>query len=254
MSASYLERSNAPKIAYIRQNGPKSDLPTVVFLHGYHSDMMGTKAQFLAAWCEARGQNFLRFDYSGHGQSEGKFEDGTIGSWAQDALDAVDRLTTGKILLVGSSMGGWLAFLTALSRPKRVMGLIGLAAAPDFTRWMQDGLSKEDKHSLIANGYFLRPSDYGEPYKVTKKFLDDGDQHCLLDMPIRLFFPVRLLQGMKDDDVPWQTAHRIANAISGEDKKVFLLEGGDHRLSRDEDLKLLGQQVAELSDTQRAAV
>ena len=247
MPVSYLQRPNAPAIAYMRQKGLKDDLPTVVFLHGFHSDMMGTKAEFLADHCARKGQAFLRFDDSGHGKSEGKFEEGTIGVWLSDVLDAIDHLSEGNIILVGSSMGGWLAFLAALKRAPRVCGVIGLAAAPDFTRWMQDELSAAQKEALAHDGYFMRDSDYGDPYMITRALFEDGENHCILDAPIDLPMPVRLLQGMDDADVPWQTAQIIADALTGDDKKVYLLEGGDHRLSREEDLKLLGEIVDELS-------
>lgn len=247
MAVSYLQRSNAPAIAYLRQDEGNNDLPMVVFVHGFHSDMMGTKAEFLASHCETKGQPFLRFDASGHGQSEGNFEDGTIGVWLSDVLGAIDLLSTGKIILVGSSMGGWLALLAALKRPDRVAGVIGLAAAPDFTRWMQAELSDAQKQALARDGYFMRESDYGAPYKVTRALFEEGENHCILDGVINLSMPVRIVQGMEDADVPWQTAQRIAGQITGADKKIYLLEGGDHRLSRNEDLKLLGTLIDELS-------
>jgi pimeloyl-ACP methyl ester carboxylesterase len=248
MPVSYLQRPNAPSLAYMRQNGVRDDLPTVVFLHGFHSDMMGTKAEFLAHHCAEKGQAFLRFDDSGHGQSEGKFEEGTIGIWLSDVLDAIDALSEGKIILVGSSMGGWLALLAALNRQERVAGVIGLAAAPDFTRWMQDELTQKQKDALMRDGYFMRESDYGAPYMITRALFEEGEKHCILDAAIHLSMPVRLLQGMNDADVPYKTAQIISDAITGKDKKIYLLKDGDHRLSRDEDLKLLGEVVDELSN------
>ncbi len=247
MSVSFLEREGMPKLAYQRQNGHKRELPTLVFLHGFRSDMMGTKAEFLAQECERNGQSYLRFDYSGHGQSGGKFEDGNIGVWLEDTLAVIDQLTEGKILLIGSSMGGWIGLHVALARQQRMAGFIGLAAAPDFTRWILDDLSPEHKKALQEDGKFVVENEFGGPYTITQNFFDDGERQCLLDQPIELSIPVRLVQGMKDDDVPWQAAHRIVNAITGQDKKVYLLEEGGHRLSRPGDLELLAKLVAELS-------
>lgn len=250
MSASYLLRQNAPAIAYIKQEGKNPALPTVVFLHGFHSDMRGSKAQFLADECAKTAQSYLRFDYSGHGESEGDFKDGTIGQWMNDAIDAIDELTHGKLILVGSSMGGWIGLLAALARKDRIAGFIGLAAAPDFTKWMRKEFSAAQKEMLAHNGYFLRESDYGDPYPITLHFLEDGNDYCLLEGPIDLDVPVRLVQGMVDVDVPWQTAQKIADKMTGQDKEVYLQEDGDHRLSREEDLALLARLVRELSGGQ----
>lgn len=248
MSVSFLKREEAPDIAYIRTNGETDALPTVVFLTGFRSDMMGTKAEFLASSCVRRGQNCLRFDYRGHGQSGGRFEDGTIGLWLSDALAAIDSLTTGPLILVGSSMGGWIALHVALARKERVAGLIGLAAAPDFTRQIAAMMKDAQKQQLATKGFFTEPNDYDDrPYIITRGLLEDGEKQCLLDAPIRIDCPVRLMQGMKDADVSWQTAHRIASAITGGDKKVYLREHGDHRLSAPDDLALLEKLVMELS-------
>lgn len=248
MSVSFLKREGAPDIAYIRTKGENDALPTVVFLTGFRSDMMGTKAEFLASSCAERGQSFLRFDYRGHGQSGGAFEDGTIGLWLSDALAAIDALTTGPVVLVGSSMGGWIALLAALARKERVCGLIGLAAAPDFTRDIPNRMSEEQKAQMAAEGFISLPNDYDDrPYIIARTLLEEGENHCLLHAPVAIDCPVRLIQGMKDAEVPWQTAHRICNAITGEDKKVYLREEGDHRLSTEDDLVLLEKLVVELS-------
>lgn len=245
-----LKSPNGYDIAYVKvpASAGGAALPTVIFMGGYRSDMEGTKALFLQAQCAARGQDFVRFDYGGHGVSGGAFADGTIGSWTDDALAVIDHLTDGKVILVGSSMGGWISLLCALKRPDRVAGLIGLAAAPDFTREVIERLSDDHKRQLTEKGYFEEPNDYSdEPYIFTQKLLDDGHARCLLDKPINLTIPVRLIQGMRDTDVEWQKAHRIKNAITGDDVEVILLETADHRLSRDEDLVVLGRILADLS-------
>ena len=247
MSVSFLKREDAPDLAYIRTKGENEALPTVVFLTGFRSDMMGAKADYLARSCARRGQNYLRFDYRGHGQSGGAFEDGTIGLWLSDALAAIDALTAGPLVLVGSSMGGWIGLLATLARKDRVIGFIGLAAAPDFTRGIPSRMSEAQKEQLAKEGFFYEPNDYDvRPYMITRTLLEEGDAHCLFDAPIDIECPVRLIQGMKDTDVPWQTAHRIANAITGADKTVYLREEGDHRLSSDDDLSLLEKLVAAL--------
>jgi pimeloyl-ACP methyl ester carboxylesterase len=247
MSVEFLKRDGFPALAYLRTKGENPSLPTVVFLSGFRSDMMGTKAEYLAQACARRGQEFVRFDYSGHGQSGGAFTDGTIGSWLEDALAVIDMLTDGRLIVVGSSMGGWLALRAALLRKDRVKGLIGLAAAPDFTRGIPAAMTQAQKDELESKGYFTEANEYDSDYIFTKTLLEEGEAHCMLDGPIAIDCPVRLVQGMKDDDVPWQTAHRIANALTTQDKKVYLREEGTHRLSSGDDLALLERLVAELS-------
>jgi pimeloyl-ACP methyl ester carboxylesterase len=237
-------------IAYVKSpaSGAGEGLPTVIFMGGYRSDMEGTKALFLQAQCAARGQAFIRFDYGGHGASGGDFAEGTIGSWCDDALKVIDALSEGPVILIGSSMGGWISLLCALRRPDRVAGIIGLAAAPDFTREVISRLTDDHKRQLAEKGYFEEPNDYSDdPYIFTQKLLDDGEKRCLLDGPIKLDIPVRLIQGMRDTDVEWQKAHRIKNAVTGGDVTVSLIETGDHRLSRDEDLAVLGRILADLN-------
>lgn len=249
MSVSFLQRNNAPSLAYQIQVGANPSLPTVVFLTGFRSDMGGSKAEFLAGYCAGRGQNYVRFDYRGHGASEGEFEDATIGLWFDDALAVVDQLTSGDIILVGSSMGGWIGLLTALARKDRVRAFLGLAAAPDFTKNIERKVSAEQKHLLATKGRFELGNDYSdEPYPITQKLIDDGAGHCLLHAPVDLSIPVRLMQGMEDSDVDWKTAQRIHDVITGTDKKIHLVDDGDHRLSRPQDLELLATIVAELSD------
>ena len=221
--------------------------PTVVFLPGFRSDMGGDKARHLAAFCAARGQALLRFDYSGHGASDGAFEDGTIGRWTEDALAAIDRLASGPLILVGSSMGGWIALLVALARRARIAGLVGIAAAPDFTeRLMWQAMAPAERATLLAEGVLHIPSQYGPPTPITRALIDDGRRHLLLDGPIALDCPVRLLHGQRDPDVPWETSLRLAERIEGHDIRTVLVKDGDHRLSRPADLALLGDTLAGL--------
>ncbi len=248
MSVSFLKREGAPALAYRLEERPGTALPPIVFLGGFRSDMEGTKAAYLAAMCERKEQTYLRFDYRGHGKSEGAFMDGTIGLWLEDALAAIALVSAPKIVLIGSSMGGWLGLLATLAQPEKIAGFIGLAAAPDFTRDMKAHLSEVQKEELLSKGFIQVPSDYApEPYSITQRLLEEGEGHCLMDGPINITCPVRLVQGMKDTDVPWQTAHRLLNQLRSADKKVYLREQSDHRLSGAEDLALLETLASELS-------
>jgi len=239
-----LDRGDGIELAWARTEGRG---PTVVFLPGFKSDMAGDKATMLAAFCAGRGQAMLRFDYSGHGASGGRFEDGTITRWRDDALVLMDRLTTGELVLVGSSMGGWMALLAALARPERVAGLVGIAAAPDFTETlMWEAMTFEERRALMRDGVLPVPSQYGEPYKVTRALIEDGRSHLLLAAPIALRCPVRLLHGQRDPDVPWELSLRIAERVSSDDVQVILVKDGDHRLSRPGDLALLRRTLAPL--------
>ena len=239
----WLERPDGQRIAYHRSTGSG---PGVVFLGGYASDMTGTKASFLDRWCAERGRAYLRFDYSGHGQSSGEFEDGTIGSWAGDALAAIDALTEGPQILVGSSMGGWIMLIVALARPERIRGLVGIAAAPDFSQDLWFGLGADQRRTVERRGAVTLDED-GEPLLVTRDFIAEGRKHLMLRGPLTIACPVRLLQGMRDTAVPWQTAVTLADRLTGHDVVVELIKDGDHRLSRDEDLARLAAAVTELS-------
>jgi pimeloyl-ACP methyl ester carboxylesterase len=221
--------------------------PTLVFLPGFMSDMTGDKAIAVETWCRGRGQACVRLDYSGHGQSGGRFEDGTIGRWTEDALFLIDRLAGEKILLVGSSMGGWIALNTALARPDRVAALIGIAAAPDFTEdLMWAGMSPASRAALERDGLLRIPSAYGGAQIITKALIDEGRTHLLLRGPIPLHCRVRLLHGMMDPDVPWQTALRLAEKLESADVQMMLIKDGEHRLSRPQDIALLLRVVASL--------
>jgi pimeloyl-ACP methyl ester carboxylesterase len=240
----FLDRGDGVKLAYAHLPGR---LPIVVFLPGFSSDMTGAKATALAAFCAARGQALLRLDYSGHGASGGAFTDGTIGRWTEDALCVIDRVTQGPLLLVGSSMGGWIALLVALARPNRIAALAGIAAAPDFTeRLMWDAMTVEERHRLMREGVLTVPSPYGDPQRITRALIEEGRSHLLLGAPVPLACPVRLLHGQRDEDVPWELALRLAEQIEGEDVQVTLIKDGDHRLSRPADLALLSRTVATL--------
>lgn len=232
------------RLAYARLPGAQ---PGVVFLPGFRSDMQGAKALFLHAHCAAAGRALLRFDYSGHGESAGRFEDGTIGQWAADAIAVFDALTEGPQVLVGSSMGGWIGLLLARARPDRVAGFIGLAPAPDFTeKLMWPAFGAAERAAVLEQGVLHLPSQYGDPTPITRALIEDGRTHNLLDAPIPLACPVRILQGMEDPDVPWMHALKLVEALQSRDVRLHLIKDGDHRLSRPEDLRLLGETLAAL--------
>jgi len=221
--------------------------PGILFLGGLHSDMTGTKAEALAAWAAAHGRAFCRFDYAGHGASGGEFRDGTIGRWAADARAVLDELTEGPQILVGSSMGGWIAALLARDVPARVAALVGIAPAPDFTEelmWPQ--FSAEIRATIARDGVWFRHSEYGAPYPITRALIEDGRRQSVLGGALSFAFPVRIIQGMRDVDVPWKHALRFAEAIAGDDVRVTLIKDGDHRLSRPQDLALLEAEISRL--------
>lgn len=239
-----LDRGDGVRLAYALTAGRT---PTVVFLPGFRSDMNGDKATHLATVCAARCQALLRLDYSGHGASGGRFEDGGIGRWVEDALVLIDRLTSGPLVLVGSSMGGWIALLAALARPERIAGLVGIAAAPDFTeRLMWQAMAPSERETLLREGALIVSSQYDGSYPITRRLIEEGRDHLLLDAPIALDCPVRLLHGQLDPDVPWETALKIADRLTGSDVRITLVKDGDHRLSRPRDLALLGRVLAPL--------
>lgn len=242
----FLTREDGHRIAYRQSPGKQ---PGVLFLTGFKSDMEGGKALALEAYCAERGHAFTRFDYTGHGESDGKFENGTIGEWSSDAVRILDEVTEGPQILVGSSMGGWMMLLAALARPERVAGLVGIAAAPDFTRdLIPDRLTEEQKTSLTETGYCDIPNCYDdmEPYRIGKTLLDEGDAHILLDAEIPLDIPVRLIHGLLDEDVPWETALKIMDKLKSTDVEVQFVKTGDHRLSSDADIARLTRTVGVL--------
>ena len=240
-----LDRGDGIELAWARIEGQG---PTIVFLPGFRSDMNGDKATALAAFAAERGLSMLRFDYSGHGASGGDFLDGTIGVWATDTLSVIDRLTTGRLSLVGSSKGGWIALLTALARPGRIAALVGIAAAPDFTQdLMWEAMMPAERDTLMRDGVLYVPSQYGDPIPITRKLIEDGPNHKLLTGRIPITCPVRLLHGQADPDVPWHLSLKIAEQIESIDTCITLIKDGDHRLSRPADLTLLRQTIAALS-------
>ena len=224
--------------------------PGVLFCGGFTSDMTGTKARALEAHCRASGRQFTRFDYRGHGRSGGRFADGTIGAWAEDACLVLDEATKGPQVVVGSSMGGWIMLLVALARPGRIEALVGIAAAPDFTDdLLLSGATPAQRADLERQGYWIEPAAYGgDPYPVTRALLDDGRERLLLRAPIAIRCPVRLLHGQEDEAVPWQTSLTLAERLESEDVVVELIKSGDHRLSTPADLRRLCRRVDELAD------
>lgn len=223
--------------------------PCVVFLGGLKSDMQGTKAVFLEEWARREGRAFLRFDYSGHGESSGDFTDGCIGDWAQDTLAAVTALTTGKIVAVGSSMGGWQSLLLCRAMPERIAGLVTIAAAPDFT---EDGywasFTDAQKQQLEAEGRVELPSDYMEPYIITKRMIEDGREQLVLRSALDLPFPVRFLQGTADTAVSVATAVKLLEHATGPDMQLQLVKDADHRFSDDRCLGLMQSALQEVLD------
>jgi pimeloyl-ACP methyl ester carboxylesterase len=218
--------------------------PTVLFLAGFRSDMTGGKALHLERHCARAGRAYLRFDYRGHGASGGCFEEGCVGEWCEDALAVLDLVAEGPVVLVGSSMGGWIMLLAALRRPERVRGLVGIAPAPDFTHdLILPGLTLAQRLTLECHGVLLLPSAYGEPTPITRHLLEDGERHLLLRGPIPIRCPVHLLHGQRDPDVPWRTSLRLAAAVESPAATVELVKDGDHRLSREEDLRRIAAAV-----------
>ncbi len=248
----FLERPQKPRLAYHRleANGDGASQAGVVFLGGFRSDMTGTKAVFLEDWARKRGRAFLRMDYSGHGQSEGAFEDGTIGDWAGDAGDAIAALTAGPQILVGSSMGGWIAGLIARAAPERVAGFVGIAAAPDFTEdAMWAAFDDAQRAALEREGRIELPSDYAEePTPITMRLIEDGRSQLLLRDPLPMPFPVRLLHGTGDADVEMSVALRLLAHLESPDARLTLVKDSDHRFSGERELALLADTLDELSE------
>ncbi len=237
----FLTTAQGRKIAYHKVEG---DGPGVVFLGGFSSDMTGTKAIHLEKWAREKGRAFIRFDYSGHGQSSEKFVDGCIGDWADDAYEVISHLTEGSQILVGSSMGGWISLLIAKRMSARIAGFVGIAAAPDFTEdsmwdWMDDIM----RAKLARDGVVFIPSDYGDPYPITNRLISDGRKQLVLREPMNLPFPVRLLHGTADADVKVDVALRLLNHASGDDIRLTLVKGADHSFSDERCLRMIGKAI-----------
>lgn len=242
--ASYLTTPEGRRIAYRLSGGAG---PGVVFLGGFRSDMEGTKALHLEAWARAQGRAFLRLDYSGHGQSGGAFEDGAIGDWFEDARAAL-ALTDGPQVLVGSSMGGWISLLLARDWPEKVAGLVTIAAAPDFTEdSMWAGFDAAQRRALSESGRVELPSDYSdEPYVITRRLIEEGRDRLVLRAPLTLPFPTRFLQGTADADVDLSVALRLLDHAAGDDVRLTLVKGADHRFSTPDCLALIETAVQEV--------
>ncbi|WP_394693503.1 alpha/beta hydrolase [Hyphobacterium sp.] len=242
----FLDRPDGEKIAYVRQDA-RPGKASLVWLGGFKSDMDGTKALALEAWARATGRGLLRFDYYGHGASSGDFEEGTIGRWREDALAVIDTLTEGPQILVGSSMGGWISLLTAKERAERLAGMLLIAPAPDFTSdLMWPSFSEDVRQQILEIGKFEEPSPYDdEVFIVTRKLIEDGKNWSVLGKPIPFDGPVRILQGMLDDSVPWDHARKCVDVLTSEDIVFTLIKNGDHRLSS-------GPELARLISTAEA--
>jgi pimeloyl-ACP methyl ester carboxylesterase len=231
----------------IATNVLRGAAPLTMFLPGFASDMRGEKAEYVARWCAGRGLGCVRFDYSGHGDSGGRFADGTIGGWRDDTLSVIDATGDADLVLVGSSMGGWIALLAALARPDRVRALLLIAPAPDFTTdLMWDAMAPAERETLLRDGVLHVPSAYGPPFALSLTLIQEGRDHALLGRPIPLDLPVRILHGQNDPDVPWERSLTLARQLRAADVRVTLIKDGDHRLSRPSDLDLLGATLAEL--------
>lgn len=245
----FLEFPDGRRLAYHKSEAApeNSHLPGVVFLGGFSSDMTGTKATHLDAWAQSAGRAYLRFDYTGHGQSSGAFDEGSIGDWAQDAFDAVTALTEGPQILVGSSMGGWISLLLIKRMPERVAGFVGVAAAPDFTedemwRWFTD----EQKAALRETGRLEVHSDYDGSYVVTPRLIEDGRANLVLRDSLPIGVPVRLLHGTKDIDIDMAVGLKLLGHMDCPDARLTLVKDGDHRLSEPRDLALLARTVEQM--------
>jgi len=238
-------RGDEAPIAYAYTPGKP---PTVVFFGGFASDMSGTKARFLEARAKSRGRAFLRFDYQGHGESGGSFGDGSIGLWSDDAGTLIEQVTEGPLLLVGSSMGAWIMLIVARQLESRVTALLGIASAPDFTQdLILPALSSDQRKIIERDGVLQLPSRYSdEPQIITRYFLEEGRRHLMLRSTIALACPVRLLHGLEDQDVPWQTSLKLAQALLSTDVQLTLIKGGGHRLSTPRDLAIIDETLESL--------
>ena len=246
-----LNRTDGESLAYTKIE-PTANRPTLVWLSGFNSDMTGGKAMAILAWAKENGFGYMAFDYYGHGSSSGAFRDGTISRWREDTLQAIDRLTEGPLILIGSSMGGWMALLAAMVRKDRIRGMVLIAPAADFTsKLLWPGLSGAAQEDIAHNGFWMRPSEYGEPYPITRALIEDGKHWSILDAPIDISVPVSILQGKMDPDVPWTHALKVQERIASTDCDFHLIKDGEHRLSRDEDISRLLCEVRLMTERVR---
>ncbi|MFC7292236.1 alpha/beta hydrolase [Hirschia litorea] len=246
-STEFIE-SPAGKIAYRRTLG-NADKVGLVWCGGLRSDMMGGKATELHQAAIEADHSFLRFDYTGHGESDVPFAQTTIADWKRDAIFAIDELTNGPLILVGSSMGGWTSLLSAMARPDRIKGMVLIAPAPDFTeKLMWKEFTSEQRRQVEEEGFWMRPSPYEGDYPITKDLLDAGRALQIMDAPIDLGeIPVRIIQGMRDDAVPWTHAQELMNVITSEDVHFHMVKDGDHRMSRPQDIALIKETVFDIA-------
>ncbi|XP_063309239.1 palmitoyl-protein thioesterase ABHD10, mitochondrial [Pelobates fuscus] len=246
-SVLYLTRQDLPKLAYQKLKGKS---PGVIFLPGYASDMNAQKALALEEFCKSLGHSFVRFDYTGCGSSEGNIKDGTIGKWKKDVLSVLDNVSEGPQILVGSSMGGWLMLLAAIARPEKIAALVGVAPAADHFVTLFNQLPLEEKRAVEEKGEWKMPSRYNEEgfYSIPYSLIKEAGNHCLLNSPIPITSPVRLIHGMKDEDVPWHVSMQIADSVLSTDVDIILRKHGLHRMSEKDDIKLLVYTIDDLID------
>lgn len=242
----FLTSPQGRKLAY-RHTATRSG-KSFLWLTGFNSDMAGTKVMELEAWAVKTGHGFTAFDYSGHGQSDGEFEACTVTDWHEDTLAVLDEITEGELILVGSSMGAWMALLAMKARRPRVSGMVLIAPAPDFTaRLMWPHLPSEARFAITQEGKWMMPSAYGDPVPITRALIESGARHTVMGAPIDFDGPVRILQGMRDEDVPWKHAEALVETITSRDLTFTLVKDGDHRLSRPHDIARLLATCAEIA-------
>src|SRR5205814_2292477 len=253
-SPAFTEVGEGSALRAIAVRARAGQAPGLFWLAGFNSDMVGTKALALDAWAAEHGRACVRFDYSGHGESGGKFTDGTIGRWLEESVAVFQRFCEGPQGVIGSSMGGWIALLLARELARRgegrgsLAGLVLIAPAPDFTEaLMWNGFAPEVRDEIMTKGVWQRPSQYGEPYPITRALIEEGRNHLLLGSAIDVGCPVRILQGAQDPDVPWQHAFALAHRLPSDDVVLTMIQDGDHRLSRPQDIARIIAAVAEIS-------
>lgn len=243
----YASRPDLPKLAYRKVKGKS---PGVLFLPGYGSNMNGQKAESLEEFCRSLGHSYLRFDYTGHGASEGVLSEGTIGTWKKDVLFVLDELAEGPQILVGSSIGGWLMLLAAIARPEKTAALVGISTAADHIVTSFNSLPLETRKEFEEKGEWTVPTKHSEEghYKFSMDFLKEAENHCVLQSPIPITCPVRLIHGLKDEDVPWHISMQVAERVLSPDVDVILRRHGQHRMSEKDDIKLMVYTIDDLID------